>query len=630
MPATARKDRPPTCDQLLSFALRQTGETPPRAARAAPACGVGIPRRIAVIGAGVKGLTTALELHRAFDAAKLRRDGVEPSITVFEQDGPTYPSRHRQGLDEAVLWSSASGARELLAHVPRHDATHDPPAAVPRLRQVAEGQRALDDFQPLVFAVCSGGGRGGAGTELTADNLPRNMAALVDTLLGDQVSPEVLAQDVHAYYSHMRHSGPGDACRMSPVSRPGVTRVLHMINVALGGSHGRFDPKLSGQTGLFWPVCYRAGSELPMPSTDSVRERAVWRCAAPSRTVLPAMAHKARSLGITVEYGRRVTASPAAGGCTRLAAAGGALGEFDLVVWSDGPPAEGRAALEVLLPDSLAQAYRRRHGDRQATMLHHTAPWALCTLLQADVLAVHAATPDTPGVLGRSFAGMAPEERVLDTLLQLGFSRSDAALVTLVHGVYVPPAPGPSSPAGRPPPPVDLGSNLVAFDVGAAHAWEPPPDRPAARVPKRGQLRLRDLLPAPVEGGIGGDVEGGKHVAQQVVNALELRDAMRSAAVSTPDRAGTVPVQVPEAYRSPGDLTSHPPVTFEQRWSLFNHLATRLGIGRRVYVAGIATGVVTVLLLVVLSVAIPLARHRRGAPKAAGGDRRPGGGPSPG
>ena len=595
----------PSCDELIARYSIPAGnagfnQVPPPERAVPPSASLPMPSRIAIVGAGIKGLAVALELLRAFDAARLRKRGGEPQIVIFEQDDSRYSDYQVHHRSSGLLAASAVAARELLAHVPI-----EPPSPTGsfspsvRLRSLGEGQAVLDRFSPVRIALA----RPGGGAMMSPSNLPHNLSCSVDALLDAGAPPKQLATAIDLYVTymhkdvsarwHVRDDCPEVAALLNPHTQFG--RLQRALALACGGHSGQRSAGFAllhaaSFAGVLWPVGHpEEGDGCPRLPVDVPSDPpALWRCGSVVRDVLVPACELLQGHGVEIRYAQKVAVDD--------------LSDFDIVVdaAADDPP--GPAGGVLLLPDYVSREYTRRVSARGITTLHPETPWQLVTTLNGNELEVRVGGHGT-GVRGRRILTSTADDAAAEVLLQLGFSLADAESAAWVIG------PANAGPAPPEPPNVVLEARevrqLLAFEIGSAPVVvAAPAGRPVA-TPVGRVVRCRSQGASrhgPVRS-LGPSFEAGKLTVHQLIEALALPDQLNS--------AGADETLVMVHGLDLSGRRTLPEIRPMQRWTLFNHLGQRLRIGYGLYVGQAVLGATICLLLVCLVVVLPVVSVKR-------------------
>jgi len=609
----------PSCDELLRMMSAQ-GDDQPSAPAAPGSSSMPLPRRIVVVGAGLKGLTVALELLRAFDAGRLRRAGGEPSIVVLERDDERYSrygARHRAG---GLIASTAVAARELLAHVPV-----EPPEPTPsgefapsvRIRPVPEGRACLDSFRPVRLALRRSSS--GPAAALSPSNVPHNVAVCVDAMLDAGAAPSEVAGALDLWVEHMHQDVPvrwnlrDDCPKVGALLNPRTAfgRVQRALALACGGTGERRSAGFAlmhaaSFSGALWPAAHPRGETCPrLPggvaaSSTPEPPPAMWRCASVARDVLVPMRDLLRAHGVVVVHSADV-AEVRPGG-VRLR--DGSERTADLVV--DARAGDGAAAGGVLeMPECVARSYVARVAARGVTCMHPETPWQLVTTLEGGALDVRIGAVDSPGVRGARLRFATPAESAAEVLLQLGFGLADADSAAWSSGPFD------GGPRGDEAPDVALPPRepraLLAFELGTPPVVLAVSSGVAAAAALGPVVRCRPQGASrhgPVRS-LGPSFEAGKLTVHQLVQACVLTDPLASAGAGADILISVAGLELD------ADRRLLPEITAVQRWALFNHLAQRVGVGYAAYVTQAVVVAMLCAALVALVVVVPIVSVRR-------------------
>lgn len=609
----------PSCDDLIARYSIPTGDgsfdhPPPPEPKAPPSASIEMPQRIVIVGAGVKGLTVALELLRAFDAARLRKKGGEPQIVLVEADDSGYTGYQAKHRHSGLLPAAAVAGRELLAHVPV-----DPPAAAGsfapsvRIPPAREGQTALDRFRPVRNVLQKPAG----GVIMSSSNVPHNLSCCVDALLDSGAPHDHLATVLDLYVTymhkdvsarwHVRDDCPEVAALLNPYTQFG--RLQRSLALSCGGQ-GRHRAggfallHAASFAGILWPVGHPEGDGCPrLPAEVPEDPPAMWRCVSVVRDVLIPMRDLLSAHGVSIRYGEEVEVS----GPSIRVVGSVELESFDILVDARSGESSTFAGGVLALPEYVAREYTRRIAASGVTSLHPESPWELVTTLDIDDLEVRVGAPGARGVRGTRLVSASPSEAAAEVLLQLGFSVADADSATWKVGPVDGGLPGPEA--------LDVvlepreARQLLAFEVGcapvvvAAPTQQTPTTTPVGRVVHcRSQGASRH---GPARS-LGPSFEAGKLSVYQLAQALALVDELNSAAGSTDTLVCVPGLDLPDSGRR-----TLPEVRAMQRWALFNHLGQRLRIGYSLYVGQAVVGATLCLMLVCLVIVLPVVTVQR-------------------
>ncbi len=590
-----------TCDSLIG---RPAGQRPrPKARADPPKPSLAMPRRIAVLGGGVEGLTVALELMRAFDAARVRRGGRgEPEITVLGR-----PPGRASGL----FASSSVSAVEVLGHLPL-DTPDDLSRSTVRVRPCAK-DAAIDRFVPHALALGRPGKRRGFQASRLSSNVPHNLSSAVDRMLDGGADARHLATSLDFYVTYM-HKDVGSRARDDCAAvaaladtRGPFGRLQATLASACGGGGATAQARLhaAGFAGVLWPVEHAVDAGR-LPTDD---QPGMWRCGDLTRDVVGPLTGLVRSMGATVvdRPVDRVAAHP-----DRVeVVVDGTTEAYDLVVDADVPWTD-RSVGWLWLPPFLAAEYRRCAGAGAGaavadTVMFPETPWRLVTCLSStDELECVIGAADAAGVRGRTFRAVTTDEAAVEIVLQLGFSLADAASVRWVDA---PGRAGPDEPV-RSVSGAVIPRELLAFEVGVPPVVVRPSERERGPALVGRLVRCRPATGSRQGGAgtLGPSFEAAKMSVQALAHALALEDRMRAAT------AGPGAPTIETLVTVPGLSATHqllPQVSGGQRWALFNHLAQRLRVGYRLYVIQAVGATLVVLALVLLAVVVPVVTVKR-------------------
>jgi hypothetical protein len=564
-----------------------------------------IPRSIAIVGGGVRGMTVALELIRAFDGARLRRSGTEPSVTLYnvQRDSP------RSGL----VASSAVSAFEVLAHVPTQAPGDAQASASVRVRTVSDA--VAERLRPVRIGIATLQKKGGFSvTPLSESNVPHNIGTAVDLMLDAGAPPGQVgtALDLYLRYmhkdvsarSHVRDNCPEVTALLDP--RTAFGRLQRCLGLAVGA--GRPGPQATlhsaASAGVLWPAEHADGG---MPTGA---QPGMWRFEDAERDVLLPMRRLVRSLGVKVVEARVEATTVVSGGV--VVRTTGSDTTYDLVVDAKSPRQPAVQGVLWLSP-FLAREYRRRAGP-DLTVLHPESPWRLVTNINSkDEVECWVGAGDAPGIRAGTLREASPDTAAVEVMLQLGFSLSDASGARWV----VVPAPGPREPL--PTSPICHGAvprELLAFEVGISPVVvgggaDGVRDRPSV-VGRLVHCRTAATSRQGGAGTLGPSFEAAKLTVQQLVYAMAMQDRMRAATAGPNAPLSDTLVSVPGQSETVRRML--PAVFGGQRWALFNHLAQRLRVGYRIYVGQVVLATclsITVVLLVIVLPVVTVQRARK-------------------
>jgi hypothetical protein len=602
----------PSCDELINRYSSMAGDNSfdkalPPEPKAPPSASMPMPTRIVIVGAGVKGLTVAVELLRAFDAARLRKTGVEPKIVVLEADDRAYTTYQAYHRSSGLLPAAAVAGRELLSHIPLNSPnTTGSFSSSVRIQTAREGVTSLDKFRPLRVALQR---PNNGGALMSASNVPHNISCCVDALLDagtphDHLSTlldlyvNYMHKDVSARW-HVRDDCPEVAALLNPYTPFG--RLQRSLALYCGGQGrtrtGGFSLLHAASfAGVLWPVGHPEGEGCPrLPQDVPEDPPAMWRCRSVVHDVLIPMRDLITSHGVVVQYKQKVELSE--------------LEEFDVVIDARSGEKPTFAGGILTLPEFVAREYTRRIASPGVTSLHPESAWELVTTLDVDDLEVRVGSPHTRGLRGIRLVNASPSQAATEVLLQLGFSVTDADSATWRIG----PTHGAASDSAALNVVLEPreARQLLAFEVGSAPlvvatpSNNPPIITPVGRVVHcRSQGASRH---GPARS-LGPSFEAGKLSVHQLVQALALSDQLNAAA-GADDTEKLVCIQGLDLLDA-GRRTL-PEVRTMQRWSLFNHLAQRLRIGYSLYVGQVMIVTVMCLLLVCLVIVLPVISVQR-------------------
>jgi hypothetical protein len=586
----------PSCDQLLT---RRTGAAVPDKGQRPEGPPIGLPRRIGVVGGGVKGLSVAIELIRAFDAARLRKTGAQPEIVVLERDTAQYEQYSGQHRASGLMTAGAVCARELLAHVPSRAPDGEIVGSV-RVRPQAAGGAVLDQFGPVHVRLATSTGC----VPLPPDAVTQNIRRCVDAAVDAGGEPRRAGVALDMWAQAMRQS-PGSRDDFRPLLDPGhpMGRLMRCLALVGGGGTacGQSILQAAASTGVLWPTAHLPDARAPAGMQDPTTP--LWRCPSVVDDVLRPMAALLGALDVRVRYDAHVVGLDTKAGQARARLADGTVTTFDLLIDARG---RGRGSGGLLqLPPWVAAAYTTRFAGDGSVVMHPETPWRFVTCLRAGgTLEVRVSAASKPGVRCASLAQASPSEAATEVMLQLGFSLADARETRWVRVLretgddqFVPPSQWFSWPEPR---------ELVAFEIGQ-------PTLPASRVaaqavrPVVGQLlAVCRAGSATRHGGprsLGPPIEAAKLLVQEVVHRLGLHDELRVAAAA-PGAAPSETLVCVSGLQMEERVA--PCVTTGQRWCLFNQLAVRLGIGYNAYVGQAVGASLVVAVLVITAVVVPI------------------------
>lgn len=586
----------PSCDQLLT---RRPGATVPDQPQRQDGPPSGLPRRIGIIGGGVKGMSVAIEMIRAFDAARLQRTASLPEIVVLERDTAQYAQYSGQHRASGIMTAGAVSARELLSHVPSR--AHDGKiVGSVRVRPQAAGGAVLDQFGPVHVRLATPTGCVPLSPGAVTQNIRRCVDAAVDA--GGDLKRTGVALDMWA--QAMRQS-PGSRDDFRPLLDPmhPMGRIIRCLAMAGGGGTGCGPSILqaAASTGVLWPTAHLPDARAPAGMEDPTTP--LWRCPSVTDDVLRPMAALLGALDVRVRYDADVVRLETKAGQARARMADGTVETFDLIIDARGQ-ARGSGGL-LQLPPWVASAYTTRFVGDGSVVLHPETPWRIVTCLRAGgALEVRASAASRPGVRCSSLARASASEAATEVMLQLGFSLADArethwarTLRETGDDAFDPPSQWFSWPEPR---------ELVAFEIGQ-------PTAPASRVAAQAVRPVVGQLVAVCRAGsatrhggplsLGPPIEAAKLLVQEVVHRLGLHDELRVAAAPQGAPPSETLVCVSGLQM---DERVAPVVTTGQRWCLFNQLAVRLGIGYNAYVGQAIGASLVVAVLVITAIVIPV------------------------